>query len=67
MTSPLQSWSPDGTEIVYSSGFQGVKIISASGGPLLRSFGLENIALDPAWSPDGNTILFANSTGSPVS
>jgi TolB protein len=50
------SWSPDGTQIVYTNG--GIRVINSDGTgdvPLTS-----NAAdLDPAWSPDGGRIVFS--------
>jgi Tol biopolymer transport system component len=66
-SSPLQpqsvSWSPDGTQLAFDSGYQQnphVWIVPSTGGNpqrlLPEDSGPETV---PSWSPDGRTILFA--------
>ena len=59
------SWSPAGTELAYADGRgTGVTIFDANTGRWLAGFSArDGIPSDPAWSPDGGTIAFANTTG----
>ncbi|MBD3335310.1 MAG: hypothetical protein GF355_07310 [Candidatus Eisenbacteria bacterium] len=60
------SWSPDGSQIVFSAYGEGnfdLYMIAASGGPALRL--TDHPALDraPAWSPLGDRIAFISDRG----
>jgi TolB protein len=55
------AWSPDGREIVFSSGYypRGIYVINADGSGLRR---LGPGAEDPKWSPDGRSIAYVSAT-----
>ena len=52
------TWSPDGTQLLVtgSSGLDNLDL----NGRWTRGRAVPNISTDPAWSPDGATIAFAN-------
>jgi TolB protein len=57
------AWSPDGTQIVFSSrreGTFGVHVMNANGSGLHRVITAPQASY-PAWSPDGTRIAYANS------
>ena len=59
------AWSPDGTELVFSSrrdGRYGVHVMDADGGGVRRLLDAPQASF-PAWSPDGTRIAFATGGG----
>lgn len=55
------AWSPDGTHIAYTSGseeHQDLYVMSADGSSPTRITGGPFFAADPAWSPQGDRIVF---------
>lgn len=55
------SWSPDGSQIVYTSELndnRDIWIMDANGENKTRLTDYEGFDGDPAWHPDGKTILF---------
>jgi Tol biopolymer transport system component len=62
------SWSPDGTQIVftgYDGGFSDLFIIGADGGDLRRLTNDAYADLQPSWAPDGRAIAFTTDRGTP--
>ena len=54
------SWSPDGTQLVYTStrsGLSQVFVISANGGTPVQLTNEMNGAFNPVWSADGSQII----------
>ncbi|MCP5116323.1 MAG: hypothetical protein GY953_36300, partial [bacterium] len=58
-------FSPDGGRIVYSASasdtLASIWISPVSGGKATRVSGIDELALAPAWSPDGNWIAYLSS------
>jgi WD40 repeat protein len=54
------SWSPDGKQIVYATGFHGfeLRVMNADGSGV-RSLGPSGGVSGPAWSPDGTRIMYS--------
>jgi Tol biopolymer transport system component len=66
----VEDWSPDGSRLVLVSGFGALVLINADGTG--RRILVNNLAFpdssfagayNPAWSPDGGTIVFSRYTG----
>jgi Tol biopolymer transport system component/DNA-binding winged helix-turn-helix (wHTH) protein len=54
-------WSPDGEQIAYHSYAKGgIWITPASGGPARQ---VATLGSEPAWSPDGSTLVFSTYQG----
>jgi hypothetical protein len=57
-----QAWSPDGGQLTFAS-FDGIYVTDADGTDVRRVTRYEGehacYDLDPSWSPDGSTIVFA--------
>jgi Tol biopolymer transport system component len=72
-------WSPDGRRIAFTSGRDSVRfgnvwarvtaiyVINADGTGIRRFSDLADVAVHPAWSPDGSRIAFARMNGTPTS
>jgi len=61
----LPTWSPDGKKIAYVAATVGqafkIYVISADGGGSEEIIPQEPVQNDPAWSADGNSIIFGES------
>jgi Tol biopolymer transport system component len=57
------SWSPDGTQLVYS-GLGAIAIVNADGTNAHPISGPGTAPTSPSWSPDGTHILFARNDAS---
>ena len=61
----LPTWSPDGKRIAYVAATEGqafkIYVISADGGGSEEIIPQEPVQNDPAWSADGNSIIFGES------
>jgi Tol biopolymer transport system component len=60
------SWSPDGSEIVFSGydhGIHDLFIVNVASGQLRQLTNDKHAELMPQWSPDGKTIAFATDRG----
>jgi serine/threonine protein kinase/Tol biopolymer transport system component len=61
----LPTWSPDGKKIAYVAATVGerfkIYVISADGGVSEEIIPQEPVQNDPAWSADGNSIIFGES------
>lgn len=60
------SWSPDGSEIVFSgydSGIHDLWIVNVASGKLRQLTNDKHAELMPQWSPDGKTLAFATDRG----
>jgi Tol biopolymer transport system component len=61
----LPTWSPDGKRITYVAATEGqafkIYVISADGGGSEEIIPQEPVQNDPAWSADGNSIIFGES------
>jgi WD40 repeat protein len=68
-TATFPSWSPDGTQIVYSSGPQGslgkdLYVMGADGSAPQLLTACADSCLNPVWSPDGSQIVYIEFTNS---
>jgi dipeptidyl aminopeptidase/acylaminoacyl peptidase len=64
------SWSPDGTQIAFSSNEDGdeeLYVVSASGGTPAKLTDNEAIDRDPVFSPDGRRIVYSSDIDTPGS
>ena len=58
------AWSPDGSKIAYSRGFNGISVMNADSSNKVDLTPNSNGDYGPVWSPDGSKIAF-NNYGSP--
>jgi Tol biopolymer transport system component/DNA-binding winged helix-turn-helix (wHTH) protein len=74
LTSPplvagLPRWSPDGTRIAFAAlppeGIWNISVVSAEGGRPEVVSQEGNAELDPTWSQDGNSLVFAGMSQAP--